>query len=164
MLFRSLQSFDASLHENDILTSTLSRELENARLVRLLTKLNLILERPETNNTASSSTASGSTPNQSAAGHTLNLPSTAWSETGERYYLKLFRDYVFHQVDSDGRPVLDLGHVLGCLNRLDAGVEEKIMLVSRDEQSCFVVSYRELKRGVESAWAELVKASSGSRR
>ncbi|TIA02242.1 PAB-dependent poly(A)-specific ribonuclease subunit pan3, partial [Aureobasidium pullulans] len=40
-------TFDASLHEADSLTSNLSRELENARLVRLLTKLNMVLERPE---------------------------------------------------------------------------------------------------------------------
>lgn len=150
--------FDASLHEADALTSNLARELENARLVRLLTKLNVILERPETNSTNSSA------PNQAAASHTLNQVSTTWSETGERYYLKLFRDYVFHQVDGDGRPVLDLGHVLGCLNKLDAGTEEKVMLVSRDEQNCFVVTYREMKRGIESAWAELMKAAQGGRR
>ena len=24
----------------------------------------------------------------------------AWAETGDRYMLKLFRDYIFHQVDS----------------------------------------------------------------
>lgn len=165
-------TFDASLHDSDALTSNLARELENARLVRLLTKLNMVLERPETNTavaTAASSaaaTAAGGSlnPNQPATPHTLNLSSPAWSETGERYYLRLFRDYVFHQVDADGRPVIDLGYILGCLNKLDAGVEEKVMLVSRDEQNCFVVSYRELKRGVESAWAELMKASQGSRR
>lgn len=155
---QTVLTFDASLHEADALTSNLARELENARLVRLLTKLNIILERPETNPTNSSA------PNQSAASHTLNLVSSAWSEIGERYYLKLFRDYVFHQVDGDGRPVLDLGHVLGCLNKLDAGIEEKVMLVSRDEQNCFVVSYREMKRGIESAWAELMKAAQGGRR
>ncbi|KAI5246881.1 PAB-dependent poly(A)-specific ribonuclease subunit pan3 [Aureobasidium subglaciale] len=152
-------TFDASLHEADSLTSNLSRELENARLVRLLTKLNMILERPEATLTSSSAN-----PNQPAAPHTLNHTSSAWSETGERYYLKLFRDYVFHQVDADGRPVLDLGHILTCLNKLDAGSEEKIMLVSRDEQNCFVVSYREVKRGYESAWTELMKASQGGRR
>mgnify|MGYP001560377231 FL=1 len=29
--------------------------------------------------------------------------------------------------------------------QLDAGVDEKIMLVSRDEQSCLIVSYREVR-------------------
>jgi len=151
-------TFDASLHEADSLTSNLSRELENARLVRLTTKLNLILERPDTSS-SNNSGASGQ-----ASSHSLNATGSTWSETGERYYLKLFRDYVYHQIDSEGRPVLDLGHILGCLNKLDAGVEEKIMLVSRDEQNCFVVSYRELKRAIESAWNELMKAAAGGRR
>lgn len=152
-------TFDASLHEADSLTSNLARELENARLVRLLTKLNMVLERPDVTLTPASTN-----PNQAAAPHTLNHSSPAWSETGERYYLKLFRDYVFHQVDADGRPVLDLGHVLMCLNKLDAGIEEKVMLVSRDEQNCFVVSYREVKRGFENAWSELMKAAQSGRR
>ena len=64
-----------------------------------------------------------------------------WSETGDRYLLKLFRDYVFHQVDEAGNPVLDIAHVVSCLNKLDVGVDEKIMLMSRDEQSCLIVSY-----------------------
>jgi PAB-dependent poly(A)-specific ribonuclease subunit 3 len=67
-----------------------------------------------------------------------------WSETGDRYVIKLFRDYVFHQVDELGAPVVDLSHVLTCLNKLDAGVDEKITLVSRDNQSCLIVSYREV--------------------
>lgn len=129
---------DGSLHAEDTLMSSLSSELENARLVRLLAKLGFINERHEFEHSAQ------------------------WSETGERYYLKLFRDYVFHQVDTAGNPVVDLAHVLSCLNKLDAGSEEKISLVSRDEQNCLVVSYRELKRGVEMAFQELMK--DGSRR
>ena len=41
-----------------------------------------------------------------------------WSETGDRYILKLFRDYVFHSTGADGSPVLDLSHVLTCLNKV----------------------------------------------
>lgn len=152
-------TFDASLHETDALSSNFARELENARLVRLMTKLNIVLERPETNTAISTGN-----PNQAPPSHSLNLASSAWSETGERYYLKLFRDYVFHQTDAEGRPLLDMGHILGCLNKLDAGHDEKVMLVSRDEQNCFVVSYRELKRGVDSAWTELMKAAQGGGR
>lgn len=147
--------FDSTLHLEDELTSNLMRELENGRLVRLLTKLNVILERPESSN------APGSQPSNPSM---LNQPSSAWSETGERYYLKLFRDYVFHQVGQDGRPVLDLGHIVTCLNKLDAGIDEKLQLVSRDEQNVFVVTYREVKRGFESAWAEISKASNAPRR
>lgn len=49
-----------------------------------------------------------------------------WSETGDRYMLKLFRDYVFHQVSEDGRPWIDMGHIVQCLNKLDAGAPEKV--------------------------------------
>lgn len=41
-----------------------------------------------------------------------------WSETGDRYLLKLFRDYTFHQVSENGEPVIDLSHVLSCLNKV----------------------------------------------
>ncbi|MCJ1437505.1 PAB-dependent poly(A)-specific ribonuclease subunit 3 [Xylographa pallens] len=127
-----MSTFDSALHHDDELTSTLNRELENSRLVRLMTKFNFILERPEY--------------------------SHQWAETGERWPIKLFRDYVFHQVDAQGSPTLDLGHVIGCLNKLDAGSEEKIVLTTRDDQVCIVVSFREMKRAVESAYADLAKA------
>jgi PAB-dependent poly(A)-specific ribonuclease subunit 3 len=132
-----ITAFNASLHADDEISSQLAREVENARLFRLMAKLNFINERPE------------------------YINDQAWSENGERYFLKLFRDFVFHQVDAQNRPVIDLGHVLLTLNKLDAGTEEKITLVSRDEQSVFVVTYRELKKGVESAFQELVGKRGG---
>ncbi|KAF2197786.1 PAB-dependent poly(A)-specific ribonuclease subunit PAN3 [Delitschia confertaspora ATCC 74209] len=140
---------DSTLHVEDTLTSTLARELESSRLVRLLIKLNFINERPELD---------------ASVGGTSSSASSAWSETGERYYLKLFRDYVFHQVDANGHPVTNLAHVLDCLNKLDAGSEEKIALISRDEQNVLVVTYRELKRGFEGAFQDLVKAGRSSGR
>lgn len=136
---QAFQSFDNMLHLEDELNTDLNRELENGRLVRLMTKLGFINERPELDEHVQ--------------------VNGQWSETGERYYLKLFRDYVFHQVNHEGRPVVDLGHVLTCLNKLDAGTEEKIALVTRDEQNVLVVSYKEIKRGLESSFQELVKAS-----
>ena len=128
-----VSAFDSSLHTQDTLTSELLGELENGRLFRLMAKLGTINERPEYEGDRN------------------------WSENGERYMLKLFRDYVFHQVDAYGRPVVGLGHILSCLNKLDAGVEEKISLVSRDEQNVFVVSYRELKKLVNGAFGDLMK-------
>ncbi|KAK7203687.1 PAB-dependent poly(A)-specific ribonuclease subunit PAN3 [Myxozyma melibiosi] len=125
------QNLNSSLHYQDSLESELAREVENGRLVRLLCKFNFINERPEYDH------------------------DPAWSETGDRYLLKLFRDYVFHQTDESGHPVLDMGHVLRCLNKLDAGVEEKVMLVSRDEQSCLIVSYKELKNCVDVVFRDL---------
>ena len=75
-------------------------------------------------------------------------------------------------MDENGNPVLNFSHVLTCLNKvrgvasslpsliiicnlttqLDAGTEEKIMLVARDEQSCLVVSYKDIKQCIESAF------------
>ncbi|RMZ74857.1 hypothetical protein DV737_g5672, partial [Chaetothyriales sp. CBS 132003] len=129
-----INSFDGALHNDDALYSDLASEVENARLFRLMAKLSFINERPEFDH------------------------DRQWSENGERYYLKLFRDYVFHQVDAQNRPVIDLGHVLSCLNKLDAGTDERVTLISRDEQTCFVVSYKELKKGVESAFQDLAKS------
>ncbi|KAJ7584932.1 hypothetical protein C8J56DRAFT_949413 [Mycena floridula] len=126
---------DEALHANDRLEHELMSELENARLVRLLCKFGFINERPEFARDA------------------------RWSETGDRYIIKLFRDYVFHQIDDNNNPVTNLSHVLTCLNKLDAGIDEKIMLTARDDQSCLVVSYRDIKLCVETAFNDLALAS-----
>jgi PAB-dependent poly(A)-specific ribonuclease subunit 3 len=44
-------------------------------------------------------------------------------------------------------------HVLAL--QLDAGVDERVVLMSRDEQSVLVVSYKELKNCAEAAFNEL---------
>lgn len=124
---------DQALRANDSLTSELTRELENGRLVRLLCKLNAITERGD------------------------HAGEAAWSENGERYPLKLFRDYVFHQVDDQARPNLDLGHMIRCMNKLDAASEDRITLITRDEQTVFVVSYKDLKLLLDRSFNELVK-------
>ncbi|GAA6060894.1 hypothetical protein JCM10212_000177 [Sporobolomyces blumeae] len=131
MATRVVDELNSSLVAEDTIERELMRELENGRLVRLLCKFGFINERPEFDH------------------------DPRWADTGDRYLIKLFRDYVFHQVDESGRPVTDLSHVLTQLNKLDAGVEEKIMLVSRDEASCLIVSYRELKNAIEGAYADL---------
>jgi PAB-dependent poly(A)-specific ribonuclease subunit 3 len=128
-----VSTFDSQLHAEDTVTSTLMAELENGRLVRLMAKLGLINERPEFDH------------------------NTRWSETGERYQLRLFRDYVFHAVDAQGNPVTNLGHIITCLNKLDAGSLETVQLVSRDEQHQYIVSYKELKKGIETSFNELTR-------
>lgn len=50
----------------------------------------------------------------------------AWSETGDRYMLKLFRDYLFHQVTEEGRPWLDMSHIVQTLNKLDSGSADTV--------------------------------------
>ena len=72
------------------------------------------------------------------------------------------------QVMEDGRPFLDMAHVMTSLNRLDAGIPDKVLqlvlsfllgqkhlpafqvcLMSRDELNVLVVSYAELKNCLE---------------
>ncbi|KAL6871357.1 kinase-like domain-containing protein [Trichoderma novae-zelandiae] len=134
-----VSAFDQSQHRADTLNSELFRELENGRIARLMMKLGTINERQEFDN------------------------DRAWAENGERYMLKLFRDYVFHQVDSNGNPVMDMGHMIRCLNKLDAGIDERICLTSRDEQTNFVVSYKDLKKQLLSAFNDLMKAAKPAR-
>lgn len=115
----------------DYTQAELDREALNGRLFRLLVKLSMINDRPE-----------------------LRLD-PSWSETGDRYMLKLFREFVFHQVVEDGYPWLDMGHVVSSLIKFDTGSPEKICLISRDEQHVLVVSFAELKKCFESAFREL---------
>ncbi|KAJ1921973.1 PAB-dependent poly(A)-specific ribonuclease subunit 3 [Mycoemilia scoparia] len=124
---------------SDHVMTELGKELENGRFIRLMCKLNFILERPELEN------------------------DTKWAETGDCYLIKLFRDYVFHQVNENGAPIIDVAHVFTNLNKLDAGCSERIMLTSRDENSCLIVSYQDLKRCVESAYVDLINASRRSK-
>ena len=71
---RFYTQLDAAYGRNDSLECELAKEVESARLFRLLTKLSTVVDRAELNG------------------------DFGWSEYGDRYMLKLFRDYVFHQV------------------------------------------------------------------
>lgn len=122
----------------DELEAELAKECENGRLARLMIKLGMINDRAEL------------------------LGDDQWSETGDRYLLKLFRDFAFHQVDESGAPVIDWGPTIEALNKADAGVAEKILLLSRDEAAMLVVSYADIKRCIESAYGELKAAAAGS--
>ncbi|KAL8886895.1 MAG: hypothetical protein Q9215_005459 [Flavoplaca cf. flavocitrina] len=126
-------TLDGTLHQNDALMSNLGTELENGRVARLNIKMSMVLERPEYKD------------------------DPHWAAHGSRECLRLFRDYVFHQVDAQGRPSTDLGHIIGCLNRLDAGSEEKIMLTTRDEETVIVVSYKEIKAALDGAFLDLYR-------
>lgn len=125
--------FDLALQDGDQTKAVLAQELENGRIARIMMKMGMINERGD-------------------LGKVLN-----WSETGDKYQLKLFRDYVFHQVDADGKPVLSIGHILNCLNKLDAGVDEQIILTSADNETVFVPTYREIRGMLDRSFNELVK-------
>jgi len=110
---------------------SLGAEFESGRILRIMLKLGFINERPEFG------------------------PNRRWAQSGDCYILTLFRDYVFHQADGGGNPVMDMGHVLMTLNKLDAADEEKIVLTSRDGKSMMVVSFADVARCLESAYHEL---------
>ena len=63
------------------------------------------------------------------------------------------------KVLEDGRPWLDMAHIVSCLNKFDAGVSDKITLMSRDEQNVLVVAYSELKICLEQSYAECVQSA-----
>jgi len=139
MADRTMAEMDALSVFNDTTVLELAKECENGRLLRLLIKLGFVNERPDLDG------------------------DTQWSETGDRYLLKLFRDFVFHQYSEEGGPLTDWGHVIEALNKLDAGVPEKVLLMSRDEQSMLVVSYNDVKRCMEGSYMDLKQAARGAR-
>jgi len=122
---------DATLEYSDCLDQLLAREADNGRLLRLLIKLGFINERPE------------------------HEGDPSWAETGERYQLKLLRDFIFHQVTDDGRPVLDVAHVIDSLNNLDVGTQNQVLLCSRDGASILVSRYDSLRSSLHGAFEEL---------
>ena len=129
----------ASSHASaDAADAALQKEYESGRSARVMTKLLMVLERSEVG------------------------VDERWSETGDRYVLKLFRDYAFHQSTQDG-PSLDLGHVVQALNKLDAMDDEEVCLVGRDGQSILVVSFKDVAVCLEGAWAELCGAEGKGR-
>eukprot|EP00455_Lapot_gusevi_P003887 TRINITY_DN1158_c0_g1_i12.p1 TRINITY_DN1158_c0_g1~~TRINITY_DN1158_c0_g1_i12.p1 ORF type:complete len:691 (+),score=79.02 TRINITY_DN1158_c0_g1_i12:556-2628(+) len=135
---RLLYELQHTYRHADYLEGELAKEAQNGRLFRLLVKLGFINERPEFDSDPS------------------------WSETGDRYLIKLFRDYLFHQVNDDGSPNLDFGHVVQTLNKLDVGSTEKTLLMGRNEEHLLVVSYTDIKRCIQSAAQELKSRSSSS--
>ena len=57
-------------------------------------------------------------------------------------------------------PCPDRARVSFLFVQLDAGTDERIMLVARDEQSVLVVSYQDVKACVESAFSYVFLVSS----
>lgn len=130
-----IDSFDKSLGADDVLQSHLGRELENSRIARLMMKLSILNERPEYED------------------------DPLWKEYGPRGSIKLFRDYVFHQVDAQGRPVTNMGHMIAALNKLDVGADENVTLTTRDGKTVIIVTYREMKQLIEGAFVDVMRRS-----
>ena len=54
------------------------------------------------------------------------MPCLCNGAAGDLYLLKLYRDFLLHQTWEDRTPSLDWGHIVESLNKLDAGLPEKV--------------------------------------
>ncbi|EGD77758.1 hypothetical protein PTSG_08847 [Salpingoeca rosetta] len=131
---RYYKKIDREQATSAVLESELSKELYNGHLFRIMTKLMMVTDRP--------------------------TKDPRFREGGERYMLKLFKHYVFHQVTKEGEPFLDLAHVVQCLAKLDAASPERVCLMSQDGKNIIVVTYADLHRSLHGAFQELVNAAS----
>ncbi|KAK8803653.1 hypothetical protein WA158_001347 [Blastocystis sp. Blastoise] len=126
-----IRALNSTFSASDFLSNCLGREINNSIYLRMLIKLGYINERP----------SFASNPR--------------WSETGDRYLLKLFRDYLFHQEDDQGVANMDIGHIFDTLSKLEIGSEESIALHSRDGKNLLVCTYADIKRSLDSTFEEL---------
>jgi PAB-dependent poly(A)-specific ribonuclease subunit 3 len=148
---RLLAELDAGALLCDAVGAQLALEAGHGRLLRVLSRLSAVTERPE--------------------GEDVDA---GWAEAGDAYVLKLFRDFVFHQPPAlpgdpaaglgGGPASLDWSHVAECLAKLDAGVPERLLLLSRDGGTMLVVTYGDVKRCMEGAWRDLEARAAAARR
>ncbi len=162
---RAFDELDANQATVDTMSMEMMKEIENGRIARFLVKLNMVRVAVVLRVSLLLLTAIPSSPRplvpsvfQVVERGQLN-GDQRWSETGDRYLLKLFRDFVFHQVDELGNPVNDWGLVVEAINKADAGLEEKIILLSRDGKSMLVVSYADVQRCLVMAYNEIAQAA-----
>lgn len=75
------------------------KEIENGRLVRLMCKLGAVNARPN---------LSGAGPGNDQS----------WAESGDRFLVRMFRNYLFRQVNESGQPWLEISHIIAALNKV----------------------------------------------
>ncbi|WBW73097.1 PAN complex protein phosphotransferase subunit Pan3 [Schizosaccharomyces osmophilus] len=141
-----ITNYENSALMQDVYQSRLAEQIENDRLLRVLLKFEFLDDRPEF------------------------LEDPDWFPCGRFWIIRLFRKYMFRVKQysrGDGHPIksqlldasklpernIDLSHLLQCLNKLDAGIEEKLLL----EDSCnrIIVSYKDVKTAINTAFMEL---------
>jgi PAB-dependent poly(A)-specific ribonuclease subunit 3 len=122
---RLWRAFELSLNHGDILETIAQDAVSDGELFIVGTKLACVTERADL------------------------IGDPHWSEIGDRYLLKLFRDRVFHGAE------LHLDRIRDELRRLNAGTAERILLESRDGRSRLLVTYADLSRFLETALREL---------
>lgn len=124
---RAFDELDVLYMKNDTLDHHIASEVGAGRNLRMMLLLNSAL---------------------------MNCPAR-WRETGINYHLSLFNEYAFQQVDFRGYVVVDNAHIIACLNKLDVGDSEEILLTSRDNRTVLVTSFFELRCALENAYSQL---------
>eukprot|EP01029_Cantina_marsupialis_P011130 TRINITY_DN24976_c0_g1_i1.p1 TRINITY_DN24976_c0_g1~~TRINITY_DN24976_c0_g1_i1.p1 ORF type:complete len:546 (+),score=124.66 TRINITY_DN24976_c0_g1_i1:1001-2638(+) len=127
----SLMEFStATLCHVDTIDSLLSRSLHNGRLLSSLIKLNIITNRPE------------------------NANNPNWKPTGNRYVLELFQHYLFHQLGAFQEPIVDFGHIIEGLMKLDVGYHEDILLNGSDNTHMLVTNFDVIRNLIKKTYKE----------
>ena len=113
----------------DFFLTECAKEVHNGRLMRLMIKLNFVLESQE--------------------------PQIADFQD-PLYTLRSFQQYVFNQADESGRARLDWGHVYHSLNKLDCGSEDLLQLISADgNNQLLVISFKDIGSLLENCFAQM---------
>lgn len=122
-------SMEVGHHEGhtDYMLSQCGKELHNGRLMRLMMKLNFVLE------------------GLSEVDYPIE----------NHIALRLFNQFLFNQVDEQNRVHVDWGHAYHCLNKLDCGSQEMIQLISGNQAEVLVVSYEDLRNILEAGFERL---------
>ncbi|KAL0477252.1 PAB-dependent poly(A)-specific ribonuclease subunit 3 [Acrasis kona] len=128
---RILNEMTAGHIYNDYLEEELTKELDNGRLFKLLSKIDYVAQHVDKLCTP------------------VHNGSSTITKTDSQV-LTLFRDYLFHQTPPD------FGLIVDTLNKLEVGSTEQILLMSRDEQTLLVVEYKDIKRCIAAGFNRLI--------
>lgn len=133
LIDKTFSTVNSLENSTDYFELQLTSELENARLFRLLTKINFIVN--------------------TTTGDENHLNKQSLNDANQIKVIQLFQQNLFQYYDSNGARVINLHKVLVNLNKLDCGVDEKLLLVKENE--CIIVSYKEVKEIVDSQFRQL---------
>ncbi len=128
----SLEYANALAH-SDYVLAEFTREIQNGRLMKLLMRINFAVA-------------------ASQAGY---------SDYDPMVIVRLFYQHLFAQIDDLGQPQYDWGLVYHGLNKLDVGSEDLVQLVSEQDHTLFIVSYKDVGRCIDVLCQGMV--SSGGR-
>ena len=161
---RMMTQFAQTQWHEQALRAEMYKEMENGRLLRLLSKVRAAPALPP--HSPPPPPTPPPTPPSSAASLQILLVSDrdpemegGWAGAGDSHLLKLFRESLFGAVDDEGGPVLDFAQIVAGLNRLDAGVEARVLLSGREDNSLLLVSHRDVKSVLERGFGRLVESA-----